>query len=114
MIERLGVSWEDASLRVFTFAALAWLSASLASCTQASLIFVSKADVAITAAIPSPGPIMASIENEDPEFPEDELELCGLPSMWLFTPPSLTLSPTTPARIVFLSVPTPGSHPLRC
>ena len=75
MIERLAVSWEDASFAVV--AALAWLSASLVSCPRVSVKSVSKAGVEITAAIPSPGPIMVSIEDDDREFQEDDLEPCG-------------------------------------
>ena len=112
MIERLAVSWEHALFAVV--AALAWLSASFVSCRQVSVEFVSKAGVEITAAIPSLGPIMVSIEDDDREFREDDLELCGLPGMRLVSPPSLTLSQITPPQSVSLSVPTPAQHPLRC
>jgi len=111
VIERLAVSWEDASFAVV--AALAWLSASFMSCPQVSVKFVSKAGVEITAAIPSLGP-MDSIEDDDREFQEDDLELCGLPGVRLVSPPSLTLSQITPPQSVPLSVLTPAQHPLRC
>ncbi len=112
MIERLAVSWEDASFAVV--AALAWLCASLVSCPQVSVKSVSKAGVEITAAIPSPGPIMVSIEDDDREFQEDDLEPCGLPGVRLASPPSLTLSQITPPQSVSLSLLTPAQHPLRC
>ena len=112
MIERMAVSWKDASFAVV--AALAWLSASLVSCPQVSVKSVSKAGVEITAAIPSPGPIMVSIEDDDREFQEDDLEPCGLPGVRLLSPPSLTLSQITPLQSVSLSVLTPAQHPLRC
>ena len=112
MIERLAVSWEDASFAVV--AALAWLSASFVSCPQVSVKFVSKAGVEITAAIPSLGPIMVSIEDDDREFQEDDLELCGLPGVRLVSPPSPTLSQITPPQSVSHSILTPAQHPLRC
>ncbi len=112
MIERLAISWEDASFAVF--AALASLSAWFVSCPQVSDKFVSGAGVEITAAIPSLGPIMASIEDDDREFQEDDLELCGLPGVRLVSPPSLTFSLITPPQSVSLSVLTPAQRPLRC
>ena len=112
MIERLAVPWEDASFAVV--AALAWLSASFVSCPQVSAKLVSKAGVEITAATPSLGPIMVSIEDDDREFQEDDLELCGLPGVRLVSPPSLTLSQITPPQSVSLSVLTPAQYPLRC
>ncbi len=112
MIERLAVSWEGASFAVV--AALAWLSASFVSCPQVSVKFVSKVVVEITVAIPSLGPIMVSIEDDDREFQEDDLELCGLPGVRLVSPPSLTPSQIMPPQSVSLSVPTPAQHPLRC
>jgi len=111
-IERLAVSWEDASFAVV--AALMWLSASFVSCPQVSLKFVSKAGVESTAAIPSLGPIMDSIEDDDREFQERDLELCGLPGVRLVSPPSLTLSQIPPPQSVSLSVLTPAQRPLRC
>ena len=71
---RLAVSWEDALFAVFV--ALVWLSATFVSCPLVSVEFVSKVGVEITAATPSPGPIMVLIED-DREFQEDDLELCG-------------------------------------
>jgi len=112
VIERLTVSWEDASFAVV--AAFAWLSASLMSCPQVSVKYVSKAGIEITAAIPSLGPIMDSIEDDDREFQEDDLERCGLPGVRLVSPPSLTLSQITPPQSVSLSVLTPAQRPLRC
>ena len=112
MIERLAVSWEDASFAVV--AALAWLSASFVSCPQVSVKFVSKAGVEIAAAIPSPGPRMVAIEDDDREFQEDDLEPCALLGVRLLSPPSLTLSQITPPQSVSLSVLTPAPHPLRC
>ena len=112
MIERLAVSWEDGWFAVV--AALAWLSASFVCCPQVSGKFVSKAGVEITAAVPSLGPIMVSIEDDDREFQEDDLELCGLPGVRIVSPPSLTLSQITPPQSVSLSVLTPAQHPLRC
>ena len=112
MIERLAVSWEIGAFAVV--AALAWVSASFVSCPQVSAKFVSKAGVDSTAAIPSLGPIMDSIEDDDREFQEDDLELYGLPGMRLVSPPSLTLSQITPPQSVSLSVLTPAQYPLRC
>ena len=112
MIERLAVSWEDASFAVV--AALAWLSASFVSCPQVSVKFMSTAGVEITAAIPSLGPITGLIEDDDREFQEDDLELCGLPGVRLVSPLSLTSSQITPQQTVALSVLTPAQHPLRC
>ena len=112
MIERLAVSWEDALFAIV--AALAWLSVSLVSCPQVSVKSVSKPGVEITPAISSLGPIMVSVEDDDREFQEAELEPCGLPGVWLVSPPSLTPSQITPPQSVFLSVPTPAQHPLRC
>jgi len=112
VIERLVVSSEDAVFAVM--AALAWLSASLLSCPQVGVNFVSKAGVEITAAIPLLGPIMVLIEDDNREFQEDDLELCGLPGVRLVSPPPLTLSQITPPQSVSLSVLTPAQHPLRC
>ena len=112
MIERLAVSWEDASFAVA--AALAWLSAWLVSCPQVNVKSVSKAGVEITATIPSPAPIMVSIEDDDREFQEGDLEPCGLPGVRLASAPSLTLSQITPPLSVSPSVLTPAQHPLRC
>ena len=112
MIERMAVSWKDASLAVV--AALAWLSAPLVSCPRVIVKSVSKAGVEITAAIPSLGPIMVSIEDDDREFQEDDLEPCALLGVRLLSPPSLTLSQITPVQSVSLSFLTPAQRPLRC
>ncbi len=112
MIERLAVSWEGALFAVV--AALAWLSAPLVSCPRVIVKSVSKAGVEITAAIPSPGPIMVAIEDNDRDFQEDDLEPCGLPGLRLASLPSLALSQITPPQSVSLSVLTPAPHPLRC
>jgi hypothetical protein len=112
VIERLAVSWEDALFAVV--AALAWLSASFVCCPHVSVAFVFEAAVEITAAIPSLGPIVVSIEDDDREFQEDELELCGLPGVQLVSPPSLALSQITPPQNASLSIPTPAQYPLRC
>jgi hypothetical protein len=112
VIERLAVSWEGASFAVVV--ALAWLSAPLVSCPRVIVKSVSKAGVEITAAIPSPGPIMVAIEDDDREFQEDDLEPCALLGVRLLSPPSLTLSQITPLQSVSLSVLTPAQHPLRC
>ncbi len=112
MIERLAITWEDASFAII--AAIAWLSASLMSCPQASVKFVYKAGVEITAAIPSLGPIMVMIEEDDRESQEDDLELCGLPGLRFFSPSFLALSQFTPRQSIALSVMTLAQHPLRC
>jgi hypothetical protein len=112
VFERLDVSWEDASFAVI--AALVWLSASLASCPQVSVGSVRKAGVEITEAIPSLGPIVASLEDDDREFQEDYLEPCGLPGVRLASPPSLSLSQVTPPQSVWIFTVTPANHPLRC
>jgi hypothetical protein len=111
VIERLDVFWVGAS---FAFVALAWLSASLVSCPQVSVGSVSRAGVEISAAVLSLGPIMASIEDDDRESREDDLEPCGLPGARLALPPSLTFSQITPPRSVCCSVLTPARLALRC
>jgi hypothetical protein len=112
VIERLAVSWEYALFAVI--ATLAWLSAPIVSCPRVIVKLVSKAGVEITAAIPSPGPRLVAIEDDDRKFQEDDLEPCGLPGVRLLSPPSLTLSQITPVQSVSLSVLTPAQHPLRC
>ncbi len=112
MIGRLAVTWENASFAVV--AVLAWLSAACVCCPQLGVKFISKAGVEISAAIPPLGPIMDSIEDDDREFQEDGLELCGLPGVRRVSPPSLTLSQITPPESVSLSVLTPAQLPLRC
>ena len=112
MIEDLAVSWEDALFGIV--AALVWLSVSLVSCPRVCVKSVSKLYVQITPDQSSLGPIMVSVENDDPEFQEAELEACGLPGVWLVSPLSLPPSQITPSQGVFLSVPTPAQHPLRC
>jgi hypothetical protein len=112
VIEGLVPSRGDASFAVV--AALVWLFASFVSCPQTSAEFVSEAGVEITAAIPSPEPIMVSIEDDDRELQEDDLGLCGLPGVRFVLPTSLTLSQITPPQSVFLSFLTPLQHPLRC
>jgi hypothetical protein len=109
---RLAVSWQGASFAVV--AALAWLSATFVSCPLVRVEFMSKVGVQITAAIPSPGPIMVLIADDDREFQEDDLELCALPGVRLIWPPSLTLSQITPPQSVSLSVLAPTQRPLRC
>ena len=113
MIERLAISWVGASLSVV--AILAWLSAFVVSCPRVSVKSVTKAGVEISAAIPSPGPILVAIEVDDSEDQEDDLEPCGLPGMRLLLPPSLSLSQITPERKVsLLSALTPALRSLRC
>jgi hypothetical protein len=112
VIERLPLSWKNASFAIV--AALAWLAASLVSCPQVSVKSVSKAGFEITAAIPSLGPIMVSIEDDDSEFQEEDLEPCGLPGVRLVLPPSLTLSQIALPQSASLSVLTPAQRPLRC
>jgi hypothetical protein len=112
VIEQVTVSWKDASFAIV--AILACLSASLVSCAHVSVNSVSQADVEITAAIPSPGQIMVSIEDDGREFQEDGLEPCGLPGLRLPSPPSLALSQITPPQSVSLSVLTTAQRPLRC
>ncbi len=113
MIERLTVS-EQAGL-IAVVAAFAWLSVSFLGRPQPSVTFVSKAAVAITEPIPALGPIMDSIEDDDREFQEDELDLCGLPGVRLVSPPpTLSLSQITPSQSLCLSALTPAQYPLRC
>jgi hypothetical protein len=112
VIERLTVSWEDASFALV--AALAWLSVSLVSCPQVRVRSFDRAGVEITAAIPSVGPMVVSVEDADREFQEDDIELCGLPGVELVSPASFTLSQVTPPENLSLSVVTPAHHPLRC
>ena len=105
MIERLAVSRDDALLAVV--AALACLSASFVCCPLLSVRCGSKAGVEITAAIPSLGQIMVSTEDDDREFQEDDLELCGLPGVRPVSPPTLTLSLITPPQGMSRSALTP-------
>jgi hypothetical protein len=75
--------------------------------------------VEITAAIPSPGPITFSIEDDyrnfvEDDFAEDDFWPRGLPDVRLVSPPSLTLSQITPLQSVSLSLLTPAQRPLRC
>jgi hypothetical protein len=112
VIERLAVSWEDASFAVI--AAIAWLSASLMCCPEVGVQFVSKAGIEITAVIPLLGPIVGLIEDDDRDFQEDDLELGGLPDVRLVWPSSLTISQITPPQSVSPSALTPAQHPLRC
>jgi len=112
VLERLAVSWEDASFGVV--AALAWMFASFLSCPQVSARFVSKAGLEISTAIPLLGPIVGLIEDDDREFQEDDLELCGLPGARLVWPPSLVLSQITPPQSLSLCALTLAQHPLRC
>jgi hypothetical protein len=112
VIERLAKAWKNAPCALV--GALACLSAWLLSCPQAGLKSVSRAGLEIVAAIPSPGPIMVSIED-DREFQEDELGPCGMSGVWLVSPPPLTLSQIAPPQSVsLLSVLTPAQRPLRC
>jgi hypothetical protein len=112
VIERLAASWEDALFAVV--AILAWLSACLASCPQVTVTSVSKAGIEITAAVPLPGPIVDSIEDNDRELQEDEHELCAVPGVGLISPPPRTLSQVAPPQSVSLSLVAPAQHPLRC
>ena len=108
MIERLAVSWKGGAFAVV--AALAWLSAWLASCPQVSVKSLSKAGVEIS----SLGSIMVSIEDDDREPQEDDLEPCGLSDVRFVSAPSLTLSQIMLPQSVSLSVLTPAEPPLRC
>jgi hypothetical protein len=112
VIKWLAVSWEDASFAVI--AALALLSASFVSYPPVSVEFVSNAGVEIGAATPSLGPIMVSIEDDDPEIQEEHLELCALPGVRLVWPLCPTLSQIMPPQSVSLPALTPIQHPLRC
>jgi hypothetical protein len=112
VIERLAVLREGSAFAVV--AALAWVSASLVSSPQVSIKFVSKAGVEITVAVPSPGPRMVAIEDDDREFQEDNLEPCALPGVQLDLPSSLNLSQFTTAHFVALSSLTPAQRPLQC
>jgi hypothetical protein len=112
VIKRLAVSWEDALFAVV--AALAWLSAWIVSCPQVCIKSVAKAGVAIKATIPSPEPIVVSIEDDDPESEEDDLELCWFPGVRLTSAPSLTLSHIIPPQSISLSPLAPEQRPLRC
>ena len=103
MIQRLSPCWGKASFAAV--AALAWLSASLMSCPQVIVRSVPNVGVEINATIPSLG----SIEDDhhefqdDREFQDDELELCGLPGVWLVSPFALTLSQIALPQCVALS-----------
>jgi hypothetical protein len=111
VIERVGVSWKDASFAVVALL-VSW-AASLVICPQVGAKSVCRSKAAITAAIPSLAPITVSIEDDDCEF-EDDSEPCGLLDVRLASSPSLTLPPITPPQTVCFSVLTPAQHPLRC
>ncbi len=112
MIGRLDVSCGRAPIVVV--AALVGLCGSLVSCPEDSVKSVSKAGVGITAPAQLPGRIMGLLEENDREFQEDDLELCGLPGVPLASSPSLALSQITLPRSVYLSLLTLAQHPLRC
>jgi hypothetical protein len=112
VIGRLALPWGDASFAVV--AALAWLFASFASCPRTSVKSVSTANVEINPAIPSPGPIMISIEDDDLESEEDHFDLCCLPDVRFVSFPPLTPSQITPPRSSSLSLLTSARYPLRC
>jgi hypothetical protein len=118
MIGRLAAASADGSFAVV--AALAWLSASLVSCPQVSVLqSVSMTGIEINAAIVSPEPIMFSIKDDyhnfvEDDFVEDDFWLRGLPGVGLVSPPSLTRSQITPPQSVSLSPLTPAQRPLRC
>jgi hypothetical protein len=109
---RLAVSREGAAFAVV--AVLAWVSASLMSCPRVSVKFVSKAGVEVAAAIPSPGPRLVAIEDDDRELQEEDLELCALPGVRPASTPSLTLSQIAAPESVSLSFLIPAQLPLRC
>src|SRR5262249_32692655 len=94
-------------------AALAWLLAAHLSFRHTNVNFLSTAGVQITAAIPLPGPITDSIDD-DREFQEDDLEPCLLPGVRPILPASLTHSQITPPESVSLSLLSPAQRPLRC
>jgi hypothetical protein len=118
MIGRLAAAWADASFAVI--AALAWLSASLISCPQVSVLHsVSMTGVEINAAIPSSGPITFLIDDDyrnfgEDDFVEDDFRPRVLPGVRLVSPSSLTLSQITPPQSVSLSLLAPAQRPLRC
>jgi hypothetical protein len=118
MIGRLAAAWADASFAVI--AALAWLSASLISCPQVSVLHsVSMTGVEINAAIPSSGPITFSIDDDyrnfgEDDFVEDDFRPRVLAGVRLVSPPSLTLSQSTPPQSLSLSLLAPAQRPLRC
>ena len=107
MIGRLAAAWPDVWFAVV--AAVAWLSALLASCPQIGVHTASVTGVAITAAIPSRGPIKFLLEDE-----EDDYWPCGMPGVRLASPPSLTPSQITAPQSVSLSLLTSAQRPLRC
>jgi hypothetical protein len=111
MIGRPAAAWANTSLVVVV--TLAWLSASIASCPQVRVKSVFEAGVKIRAAVPSLRPMKASLADNR-EFQEDDLEPCGLPGVWLASPPSLTPSQITPPQSVYLSLLTLAQQPLRC
>jgi hypothetical protein len=118
MIGRLAAAWADAPFAVV--AALAWLSVSLVSCPQVGVLnSVCLTGVEINAAIPLPGTIAFSIENDycdyvEDDFVDDDFGPRGLLGLGLDSAPSLTLSPITPPQSVSLSPLTPAQRPLRC
>lgn len=112
-MDRLRAPWEDASFAII--AVLACVSASLVSHPQVSVGCVSKARFEIGAAVRSVEPIMASIEDDDRELEQDDLQPHGLPGARLVSPLSHTLSQIIPSQsVVLLSVLTPAQLPLRC
>jgi hypothetical protein len=112
VIERLAVTWEGASFALV--AALVWLSAPLVNWPCVCVKSEFKSGVEMSAAIPSPGPVMDAFEDNGRESQEEDLERYGLRGLRLVWLPSLTLSQITPPQGVWLSVLTPVHRPLRC
>ena len=118
MIGRLAAAWVDALFAVIT--ALAWLSASLVSCPQVSVLHsVSMTGVEINAAILSPEPITFSFKDDyrnfvEDDFVEDDFWPRELARVRLVSPPTITRSQITPPQSVSLSPLTAAQHPLRC
>jgi hypothetical protein len=111
MVGRLAAARAGASFVIV--AALACSSAALVIGSQVTVKSVSKAGVEISAAIPSLGPLMVSIEDDDRDFQYDA-EPCGLRAVRLASPPAVTLSQITPPQSIYISLVTLAQHPLRC
>jgi hypothetical protein len=112
VIEWPPVSWRGASCTFF--AIFACMCALIVGCQQIGVRSMSEAGIVVTAAIPALGQLMASIEDDESESQENDLEPSGLPGVRLVSPPSLTLSQITSSQRISLSLRTPAQLPLRC
>lgn len=111
MIERMFLYWEHASLWIF--AALGCLIALIASFPQVNLAPPSRSGVAFSRAAHLPGHIVFSIDNDENESLEDDLEPCWLPVVRLDSPLPLSRLQISQESLS-LSLLNSAPPPLRC